>query len=99
MRLINKNNNFLSFTVLYQVSVSEAGQLVVTLNNLEQLYTTVGRATGTSQLVGLCLVQTLTINNILTIRNPAGNSAALTISPLAGGANSVSAHLVIMRVN
>jgi hypothetical protein len=88
-----------TYQILFQVSVDEAGQLVVTLNNLEQTYTTVGRATGTSQLVGICLIQTTTINNILTIRNPAGNSTALTITPLAGGANSVSAHLVITRLN
>ena len=88
-----------AYQILFQVSVDEAGQLVVTLNNLPQTYTTVGRATGTSQLVGMCLVKTLTINNILTIRNPAGNSTALTITPLAGGAGSVSCHLVITRLN
>ena len=88
-----------TYQVLFQVSVNEAGQLVVSLNNLQQTYTTVGRATGTCQLVGMCLVQTLTSNSILTIRNPAGNSTALTITPNAGGTGSVSSHLVIMRVN
>ena len=41
------------------------------------------------------LVEVTTTNSILTVRNPAGNAAALTITPLAGGTNSVSAHLVI----
>jgi len=72
---------------------------LVTLNNIQLTYTTVGRATGSSQLVGMCLINTTTINNILTIRNPAGNSTALTITPLAGGAESVSSHLVIIRLN
>lgn len=88
-----------TYQIQFQVSVNEAAQLVVTLNNVEQIYTTVGRATGASQVVGVCLVQTSTIDNLLTIRNPAGNPAALTITPLAGGANSVSAHLVIIRLS
>jgi hypothetical protein len=88
-----------TYQILFQVSVNEAGQLVISLNNLEQTYTTVGRATGTSQLVGMCLIQTTIANSILTIRNPSGNSSALTVTPLAGGASSVSAHLVITRIN
>ena len=88
-----------TYQISFQVSVDEPGQLLVSLNNLQQTYTTVGRATGTSQLVGVCLIQTLSINNILTIRNPAGNSTALKITPNAGGTESVSAHLVILRIN
>ena len=83
------------YQVLFQVSVTEAGQLVITLNGLEIPYTVVGRATGTSQIVGMALIETTTIDNILTIRNPSANSTALTITPLAGGANPVSAHLII----
>jgi hypothetical protein len=88
-----------TYQILFQVSINEAGQLVVSLNNLQQTYTTVGRATGTSQIVGMCLIQTLSANNVLTIRNPAGNSTALTITPNGGGAGSVSAHLIITRIN
>lgn len=36
---------------------------------------------------------------VLTVRNPAGNAAALTITPLAGGTRPVSAHLVITQIN
>lgn len=88
-----------TYQILFQVSIDEPGQLVVSLNNLQQTYTTVGRATGSSQITGMCLIQTLTANSTLTIRNPAGNSAALTITPNAGGAGSVSAHLLITRIN
>jgi hypothetical protein len=86
------------YQVLFQVSVTEAGQLVLTLNGNELPYTVVGRATGTSQIVGMALVETTSINSILTVRNPAGNSPALTITPLAGGTKPVSAHLVITRL-
>ena len=76
----------------------EAGQLILTLNGADLAYTVVGRATGTSQIVGMALVQTTVINSVLTVRNPAGNATALTITPLAGGTRPVSAHLVIIRL-
>jgi hypothetical protein len=86
------------YQVMFQVSVTEAGQLILTLNGADLAYTVVGRATGTSQIVGVSLVQTTVINSILTVRNPAGNSTALTITPLAGGTRPVGAHLVIARI-
>jgi hypothetical protein len=87
-----------TYQVLFQVSVTEPGQLILTINGADLAYTVVGRATGTSQIVGMALVQTTVANSILTVRNPAGNSTALTITPLAGGARPVSAHLVITRI-
>lgn len=61
-------------------------------------YTVAGRATGTSQIIGMALVETTTENSVLTVRNPAGTAVALTITPLAGGVRPVSAHLVIMQI-
>ncbi|WP_404592422.1 collagen-like protein [Paenibacillus sp. RC73] len=87
-----------TYQVLSQVSVTEAGQLILTLNGADLAYTVVGRATGTSQIVEMAIVQTTVINSILTVRNPAGNSTALTITPLAGGTRPVSAHLVITQL-
>ena len=88
--------------VFFQVSVDEAGQLVLTLDSgggpIELDYTVVGRATGTSQLVGMALVKTTVVDSILTVSNPAGNSTALTITPKAEGIDPVSAHLVIIRL-
>ena len=88
-----------TYQVLFQVSIDEPGQLIVTINGLDLAYTIVGRATGTLQIVGMCLITTIVANSILTIRNPAGNSTALTITPVAGGTRSVSAHLVITQIN
>ncbi|MFO7552742.1 MAG: hypothetical protein R6W80_15155 [Haliea sp.] len=87
-----------TYQVMFQVSVSEAGQLILTLNGADLAYTVVGRATGTSQLVGMALVETSAINSILTVRNPAGNSTALTITPLADGTRPVAAQLVITQL-
>ena len=91
-------SNIGTYQVTFQVSVAEAGQLIVTLNGADLAYTVVGRATGTSQIFETCLITTTTINSLLTIRNPAGNSTALTIMPLAGGTRPASAHLVIVQL-
>ncbi|MBQ9686505.1 MAG: collagen-like protein, partial [Oscillospiraceae bacterium] len=87
-----------AYQVLFEVSVDQAGQLLLTLNGADLAYTVVGRATGASQIVGMAIVETTTVNSILTVRNPAGNAAALTITPLAGGTRPVSAHLVIIQI-
>lgn len=87
-----------TYLVQFQVSVTEAGQLMLRLNGSPIADSVVGRATGTSQIVGLSLVTTTTPNSILEVINPPGNSPALTITPLAGGTHPVSAHLVIIRI-
>jgi hypothetical protein len=90
------------YQVLFQVSVSEAGQLILTLDSgfgPEELpFTVVGRATGSSQIVGMALIETSIVNSILTVNNPIANSTALTITPSAGGSYPVSAHLMITRI-
>ncbi len=87
-----------TYLVQFQVSVTEAGQLMLRLNAAPVADSVVGRATGTSQIVGTSLITTTTPNSILEVINPPGNSPALTITPVAGGTHSVSAHLVIIRI-
>jgi len=87
-----------TYQVLFDVSVTEAGQLVLTLNGADLDYTVVGRDAGSTQIVGMSLVTTTEENSVLTVRNPEGTSAALTITPLAGGTRPVSAHLVITQL-
>ena len=87
-----------TYQVLFQVSVTEAAQLILTLNGADLEYTVAGHATGTSQMIGIAIVETTSVNSILTVRNPAGNASAITITPLAGGTRSVSAHLMITRI-
>lgn len=85
-----------TYLVLAQVSVSEAGQLQIALDGTGLPNTVVGRAIGTSQMVINTLI-TATAGQKLSIINPTGNPAALTITPIAGGTHSVSATLIIMR--
>jgi len=87
-----------TYLVQFQASVAEAGQLMLRLNGNELADSVVGRATVTSQIVGISLVTTTTANNILEVINPSGNTPPLTLTPVAGGTHSVSAHLVIIRI-
>ena len=86
------------YQINFQASIAEAGQLVLTLNGTELPYTVVGRATGTSQIYGTAIIETDLADSVLTVRNPEGTAAALTLTPNAGGTDPVSAHLVINRL-
>ena len=87
-----------TYQVMFQVSVDEPGQLAIWLNGVSVPSTTVGRAMGNTQIVGIALVTTTVPNTFLSVNNPLDNSVALTVSPSAGGNNPVSARLVITRL-
>lgn len=91
-----------TYSVDFSVSVTEPGQLVVALDSgggmVEVPYTVYGRATGTSQIVGDALITTTVANSTVELRNPTGNTPALTITPLAGGTHPAVASMVIQRL-
>ena len=91
-----------TYSVNFSVSVTEPGQLVIALDSggvvVELPYTVYGRATGTSQIAGDALVITTVANSTVELRNPAGNTPAITITPLAGGAQPAIASIVIQRL-
>lgn len=87
-----------TYYIMFEVSVDEAGQLLLTLNDADLDYTVVGRATETSQIIGTTIITTTAENSLLTVRNPADNATALTITPSAGGTRPVSAHLTIIQI-
>jgi hypothetical protein len=85
-----------TYQVSFQVSITEAGQLAIFINGTIYPPSVVGRATGTSQLVGICLIN-VRANSILSINNP--SNIALSLTPIAGGTQPVSAHLTIIKYN
>ena len=91
-----------TYEISWQVSITEPGQLVLGLNsgggNVELPTTVAGRATGTDQIVNDVLITTTSVNNVLSLRNPAGEPTALTVTPLAGGTDPVSGWLVIKQI-
>jgi hypothetical protein len=90
-----------TYSVSFSVSVTEPGQLVIALDSgsvmVELPYTVYGRATGTSQITGDALLTTTAANSTIELRNPAGNTPALTITPLAGGAHPATASILIQQ--
>lgn len=86
------------YIVDWQVSIAEAGQLILQLNGTDIPTSVVGRATGTSQIHGHTMITTTLPNSVLQVVNPSGNPIALTINPTAGGTRAVSANLVITRI-
>jgi hypothetical protein len=85
--------------VSFEVPVTQAGQLELTLNGTALPYTVVGRATGTSEIVGdSLLIDVTTVSSSLAVVNPSGESTALTITPLAGGTAPASASLVVQKL-
>jgi hypothetical protein len=91
--------NIGTYRVAFSVSVTEAGQLGLALNSTALAYTVCGRATGTSLISEEALVTTTAVNSIISVVNPTGNTTALTITPLAGGATPVAASLVIQQLS
>jgi hypothetical protein len=88
-----------TYRVAFSVSVTEPGQLVLTLDSTELSYTVYGRATGTNQIAGEALVTTTASDSVVSVDNPLGNSPALTITPLAGGTHAAAASLVIQQLS
>jgi hypothetical protein len=84
------------YQVTYQASVTEAGQVRLTLDGVAIPSTAAGRATGTSQIVGTAIVRTTVANSILSLVN--SSPGVLTLTPFAGGAQAVAAQLVIVRI-
>ena len=87
-----------TYLVSFSVPVTEAGQLILTLNGVELPYAVFGRSARTSDITGTTIITTSTANSTLTLRNPATNPTALTITPYAGGTSPVSAHLTVVQL-
>lgn len=88
-----------TYEVKFNATAAEAGQLVLTLNGTELPHTVTGRSAADSQITGMALVTTTEAGSVLTVRNPATNTTSLTLTPSAGGANPVSAQLIITQLS
>lgn len=87
-----------SYEISWQGSINEPGQLQLAIGGVGLPSTVVGRATGTNQIVGSTMITTVAPNSVLSVINPAGNAAALTMTPIAGGTHAVSATLSIKQL-
>ncbi|HWD95965.1 MAG TPA: hypothetical protein VG246_06065 [Acidimicrobiales bacterium] len=87
-----------TYEISFQVPVDEAGQLELAVNGTPLPYTTVGRATGTSQITETTLVTTTDVNSFLQVLNPLVNGITLTIGANSGGQLPTNATLLIERL-
>jgi hypothetical protein len=91
-----------TYRVTVSVSTDEPGQLVIALDSgggmVELPYTVFGRATGTSLISGEALVRTSAAESAIEVRNPAGNTPALTITPKAGGTHAAAASIIVQQL-
>ena len=85
-----------TYLVQFQASINESGQLALRINGVVDPNTVVGRSTGTDQFIGKSLVTTSIPNTTIEVVND--GAAALTMTPIAGGTMSVSAHMLIIRI-
>ncbi len=86
-----------TYQIMFNVPVTEAGDLVLTLNGTELDYTETGRTAAGSQITGVALVTTAAADSVLTVRNPAAAATALTVTPGDAG-NARTAHLTITQL-
>jgi hypothetical protein len=87
------------YRIEFIASVSEPGQLELTQNGVAIPSTIYGRATGTSEISGQANL-TVAAGDVITLRNPTGNSPALTFTLFAGGGQpDVSASITIEQVS
>jgi len=80
--------NIGTYEIIFQVGISEYGQLCIVLNDFEILSSIVS---GTFQIIGLSLIQTFAINSIISINNYS-ESTSIT-NPIN------NAHLIIKQIN
>lgn len=91
-----------TYEISYQVSVTEAAQLVLWVTpsggSAAKLARSVaGRASATDQIVNRFLLTTTTTNTLISLRNGA-SGGAITITANAGGSDAVGANLVIRQI-
>lgn len=87
-----------TYQIFYQLTALGSGELILTVNNTEQLYTIVAKPSGITQMVSNCLITTTNPNTIITVRNPESANAALRLTSNQGGNNYNSNHLVVIRI-
>ena len=87
-----------TYKIECNVVISQPGQFVVTVNNVENAFTAAGGADlSGNHLSNSVIITTTVVDSIITIRNPVGNST-ITLAASAGGSLPTSAHLVITRL-
>ena len=92
--LLNATGTYL---IMWNASITEAAQLVLTANGAELPYTVVGKGDGFGELTGFTILNIVTPTTV-TVRNPINNTTNITLTPNSGGTDPVAAHLTIVQL-
>jgi BclA C-terminal domain/Collagen triple helix repeat (20 copies) len=84
------------YKIEFAASITEAAQLQLTVNGTSVSYAVFGRATGTSMITGGALI-TATPGDIVAVIN--ASAGPVTLTPLAGGANAVTAYMIVQQLS
>lgn len=87
------------YEIFWKVGITEPSQLMLTIDGILQPQTVASRESGTSQLINDVIIQTTSINSVISVINPPGNSPALTVTVVDGSLTQAPApSLVIKRL-
>ena len=92
--LLNATGTYL---IMWNASIGEVGQLVLTANDAELPYTVVGTSDESGELVGFTIINIVAPTTI-TVRNPTNSTTNITLTANAGGTDPVNAHLTIVQI-
>jgi hypothetical protein len=77
--------------------VTQPAQLVVRINGGQLLSTVCSRASGATQLCNDVLITTTSVDSIMNIASPFGNSPAFAITPADGGLTAAPATTLVIK--
>jgi hypothetical protein len=88
------------YEIIFQVVISNTGELVLVLNDTEQLFTVVGKSGG-GPVIGTCIISTPSTGaSIISINNPASAlGSGLQVDSATGVLSEpLSCHLIIKQL-
>ena len=86
-----------AYLVMWYATVTEASQLVLTLNGAELPSTVVGVNAPAGEMVGFTILN-VGANSRITLRNASANDDEVTLTESPGGTLPASAHLTIVQL-
>ena len=93
-----KLSNIGTYLIIFNVNVTEAGKLVLTLNDSELEHSSAYKDTWTAPIIGFVLVTTPEKDCTLTVRNPVDSTTSLSTTKLNNISKATSAHLIIIQL-
>ena len=92
--------NIGTYEITFRVHTTEPGQLLIELNGADQADTVAVNMNPTSgghPIIGNAFITTTSVNSLIAIINPEGNSTALTITPANGAETHANTQSITIK--